>query len=210
MTALTCCMRCASLRSMACRAQPTAWTRGRTADATIAGAIASLACGGTMMTDPTTVTARARREQRMTDRDADFTAYLEARQGRPAAHGVPAHRRPAPGRGPRADVAGQALPVLGPGPRPRVGRRATSAGSWSTSTTRCGGAPWQRREHAPTDEVPERHAVGDRYDDGVSDAALGSSSRRCRARPGGASCCATTSSSPRPRPPRCSASRSAP
>jgi RNA polymerase sigma-70 factor (sigma-E family) len=34
------------------------------------------------MSEPTTVAARATTGARMTDRDADFTAYLEARQGR--------------------------------------------------------------------------------------------------------------------------------
>ena len=68
----------------------------------------------------------------------------------PAAHGVPADRRPAPGRGPPADVARQALPRLGQGPRPRARSTPTSAGSWSTRTTRCGAAPGSGASTPPT------------------------------------------------------------
>ena len=87
-------------------------------------------------------------------RDADFSAYMQARQTEPDAHGVPADRRPAHGRGPRADRARQAVPVLGQGAAAATRSTPTSAGSWSTRTTRCGAAAGSSREHA-TDDVPE-------------------------------------------------------
>ena len=82
--------------------------------------------------------------------------------GQPAAHGVPADRRPAPGRGPRADGVRQAVPLLGPGAGPRARSTATSAGSWSTRTTRCGGGRGSAARSPPT-QLPEapvaRHAT---------------------------------------------------
>ena len=82
----------------------------------------------------------------------------------PAAYGVPAHRRPAHRRGPGADGAREAVPVLGQGrssatPSTRYVRRILV--NEHNSLWRRG---WKKREHA-TDVIPESQHT-DTYDEG--------------------------------------------
>ena len=51
--------------------------------------------------------------------------------------------------------------------RARLGRRATSAGSWSTRTTRCGAAAG-RSASTPRDDGARDDQVVDKYDEGPS------------------------------------------
>ena len=85
---------------------------------------------------------------------------------------------------------------------------ATSAGSWSTRTTRCGAGRGSAASTRPT-RCP-RPASTTPYDDGMGGAAVVVRRRPCRRGSARWSCCATTSSSARPRSPTCSASPSAP
>ena len=125
----------------------------------------------------------------------------------PAAYGVPAHRRPAHRRGPGADVAREAVPVLGQGRRSATPSTPTSAGSSSTSTTRCGAAAGRSASTPPTRSPRASTRTP------TTRGSAARSGRSCRPSPGRHArswCSATTSSSPRPRPPTRSASPSAP
>ena len=66
----------------------------------------------------------------------------------------------------------QALPVVGQGPATAARSTATSAGSWSTRTTRCGAARWKRREFA-TDDAARPAATTTTYDERRRPRALG-------------------------------------
>ena len=89
-----------------------------------------------------------------------------------AAHGVPAHRRPAPGRGPPADVAREALPGVGQGPRPRLRRRLRPPDPGQREQLRCGAAPGSAASTRPTSRegAPSGTPVRTTYDEGVGDA----------------------------------------
>ena len=143
----------------------------------------------------------------MTDRDADFTAYLEARQPRLLRIAYLLTGDPHQAE----DLLQTSLAKLylsWDKVREREHVDAYVRRIMVNENNSLWRRAWRRRE-VSTDEVPELTPVHDRYDEGKPPRS-GRSCRPSRARPEPWSSSATTSSCQRRRPPRSSASRSAP
>jgi RNA polymerase sigma-70 factor (sigma-E family) len=124
------------------------------------------------MIEPTTVAARATTGALMTDRDADFTAYLEARQGRllRTAYLLTGDQHQA------EDLLQTSLAKLylsWDKVRDRGSIDGYARRIMVNENNSAWRRPWRRREH-PTDFADERAPAGNpvrhEYDDGVSDA----------------------------------------